>query len=52
MITLYGGPTTNTHKITIALEELGLAYKEHYLSLPNKEQLQPWFINLRGKSPF
>ena len=31
MIDLYYWPTPNGHKITIALEEMGLPYKIHYV---------------------
>ncbi|MFK7731509.1 MAG: glutathione S-transferase family protein [Pseudomonadales bacterium] len=44
MITLYGGPTTNVRKVTIALEELELSYKAHHIRLDLKHQHQEWFL--------
>jgi GSH-dependent disulfide-bond oxidoreductase len=38
MIELYTAPTPNGHKISIALEELGLQYTLHQLDLSAKEQ--------------
>ncbi|MBA4227314.1 MAG: glutathione S-transferase [Hyphomonas sp.] len=46
MITLYGGPTTNTRKVTIALSELGLDWTLREVSLARKEQHEPWFLSL------
>ena len=46
MITLFGGPTTNVRKVTIALEELGLTYECSPVSLDRKEQMEPWFLKL------
>jgi glutathione S-transferase len=46
MITLYGGPTTNTHKVSIALAELGLSFSPHPVNLPGKEQMSDWFLAL------
>lgn len=48
MITLYGGYTTNTHKVSIALEELSIPYQEVHVSLRHKDQFEPWFLD---KSP-
>lgn len=44
MITLYGGPTTNVRKVTIALEELGLEYKAHHIRLDLRHQHEDWFL--------
>lgn len=52
MFTLYGGPTTNTRKVTIALEELGLAYSSKAVSLDRKEQMQDWFLKLSPNNKF
>ncbi len=46
MITLYGGPTTNTRKVTIALSELGLDWTLREVSLAGKEQHEEWFLSL------
>jgi len=46
MITLYGGPTTNTRKVTIALSELGLDWTLREVNLPKKEQHEEWFLAL------
>ncbi|MEM7766064.1 MAG: glutathione S-transferase family protein [Pseudomonadota bacterium] len=46
MITLYGGPTTNTRKVAIALAELGLDWTPHSVSLRDKEQHEDWFLSL------
>lgn len=53
MIDLYTAATPNGHKISIALEELGLPYTLHVLSLSTGEQKQPWFlaINPNGRIP-
>ncbi|MGQ0710987.1 MAG: glutathione S-transferase family protein [Rhodoferax sp.] len=53
MITLYTAATPNGHKISIALEELGLPYRLQVLDLGAQEQKQPWFlaINPNGRIP-
>lgn len=53
MIDLYSAATPNGHKISIALEELGLPYNLHVLDLGANEQKQPWFlkINPNGRIP-
>ncbi|MFO7189029.1 MAG: glutathione S-transferase N-terminal domain-containing protein [Pseudomonadota bacterium] len=53
MIELYSAATPNGHKISIALEELGLPYNLHVLDLAAGEQKQPWFlkINPNGRIP-
>lgn len=53
MIELYTAATPNGHKISIALEELGLDYNVHSLDLGKLEQKQPEFlsINPNGRIP-
>ncbi|CAD5109621.1 glutathione S-transferase family protein [Zestomonas carbonaria] len=53
MIELYTAATPNGHKVSIALEELGLPYEVHALSFDKKEQKAPAFlrINPNGRIP-
>ncbi|WP_374440252.1 glutathione S-transferase family protein [Pseudomonas panipatensis] len=53
MIELYTAATPNGHKVSIALEELGLPYRTHVLSFERKEQKTPEFlrINPNGRIP-
>jgi GST-like protein len=53
MIDLYTAATPNGHKVSIALEELGLPYQVHALSFDKKEQKAPEFlrINPNGRIP-
>ncbi len=53
MIDLYTAATPNGHKVSIALEELGLPYTLHVLDLAKNEQKQPAFlaINPNGRIP-
>ncbi|WP_299012981.1 glutathione binding-like protein [uncultured Photobacterium sp.] len=53
MIELYTAATPNGHKISIALEEMGLEYQVHALDLMASEQKQPEFltINPNGRIP-
>lgn len=53
MIELYTAATPNGHKVSIALEELGLDYQVHALDLAAKDQKQPVFlkINPNGRIP-
>jgi GST-like protein len=53
MIDLYTAATPNGHKVSIALEELGLPYTVHVVSLSKLEQRQPWFLELNpnGRIP-
>ncbi len=53
MITLYTSGTPNGRKISIYLEEAGLPYQVHRLSLGDLEQKQEWFlkINPNGRIP-
>ncbi len=52
-IALYTASTPNGHKVSIALEELGLDYDVHPVSLSAGEQKQPWFLELNpnGRIP-
>ena len=52
-IDLYTAATPNGHKISIALEELGLSYDVHALDLSTLEQKRPDFlaINPNGRIP-
>ena len=53
MIHLYTAPTPNGQKISIALEELELAYEVHNIDLAADAQKQPEFLRLNpnGKVP-
>ena len=53
MIDLYTAATPNGWKISIALEELGLAYEVHALNLGEQEQKKPEYlkINPNGRIP-
>lgn len=53
MIDLYSAATPNGHKVSIALEELDLAYQLHVLDLAKNEPKAPWFlkINPNGRIP-
>ena len=53
MIDLYTAATPNGHKVSIALEELGLPYTVHKVHLAELEQRQPWFLKLNpnGRIP-
>jgi GST-like protein len=53
VIDLYTAPTPNGHKVSIALEEMGLPYALHRLSLAEDDQKKPDFlkINPNGKIP-
>ena len=53
MITLYTAATPNGHKVSIALEELGLPYTLRVLDLAKGEQKTPAFlaINPNGRIP-
>jgi len=53
MIDLYTAATPNGWKISIALEELGLAYTVHPLALSEQEQKQDWYLKLNpnGRIP-
>jgi len=53
MIDLYTAATPNGHKVSIALEELGLPYTVRVVSLGALEQKEPWFLalNPNGRIP-
>ncbi|MGN6549204.1 MAG: glutathione S-transferase family protein [Pararhizobium sp.] len=53
VIQLYSFPTPNGVKISIALEELGLPYEAHRVSLADDDQKTPEFLSLNpnGKIP-
>jgi GST-like protein len=53
MIDLYTAATPNGHKISIALEELGLPYTVHALDLYRLEQRRPEFLKIspNGRIP-
>lgn len=53
MIDLYTWTTPNGRKVSIALEELGLAYNVRPVALKEQVQKQPWFleINPNGRIP-
>jgi GST-like protein len=53
MIDLYTAATPNGHKVSIALEELGLSYHVHCLSFERKEQKSADYlqINPNGRIP-
>ena len=46
MIDLYYWPTPNGHKITIFLEEAGVAYKNHPVNIGKGEQFVPDFLKI------
>ncbi len=53
MIDLYTAPTPNGHKVSIALEEMGLPYEAHLINLMAGEQKDPEYlkINPNGRIP-
>jgi GST-like protein len=53
MFDLYTAATPNGHKISIALEELGLPYTLHEIDLGQRDQKQPGFLamNPNGRIP-
>jgi GSH-dependent disulfide-bond oxidoreductase len=52
-IQLYSTPTPNGVKVSIALEELGLAYEPHFINIGQNETWGPEFLSLNpnGKIP-
>ncbi|QPF75883.1 glutathione S-transferase [Roseateles sp. DAIF2] len=46
LIQLYSLPTPNGVKVSIALEELGLAYEPHLVDFGRNDQLSPEFLSL------
>lgn len=53
MIDLYSAATPDGHKVSIALEEIGLPYTLHVLELDKGDRMAPWFlaINPNGRIP-
>src|SRR5690606_18841930 len=53
MIELFTASTPNGHKVSIALEELGLPYTVRAISFEKKEQKEPWYLELNpnGRIP-
>ncbi|MDK4717027.1 glutathione binding-like protein [Rhizobium sp. CNPSo 4039] len=53
IIQLYSLPTPNGVKVSIALEELGLAYEPHLISFGTNDQKSPEFVSLNpnGRIP-
>lgn len=53
MIDLYSWKTSNGRKMTIMMEELGVPYRLHLVSLPKREQFSPEYtkINPNQKIP-
>jgi GSH-dependent disulfide-bond oxidoreductase len=53
MIKLYTSSTPNGWKVSVALEEMGLPYEVHPVSLSRGDQKEPWFlkINPNGRIP-
>src|SRR5690606_34323969 len=53
MIELYTASTPNGHKVSIALEELGLPYTVRAIALDKNEQKEPWYLELNpnGRIP-
>jgi GST-like protein len=53
VIELYTAATPNGHKVSIALEELGLPYTVRVVNLTRLEQREPWFLELNpnGRIP-
>ena len=46
MIDLHYWPTPNGHKITIALEEMGLPYTIHRVDIGKGDQFKPEFLKI------
>jgi GST-like protein len=53
MITLYTSATPNGWKASMTLEELGLEYTVHHIHLDQREQKEPWYLELNpnGRIP-
>jgi GST-like protein len=52
MITLYGGPTPNTRKIAICLEEMELSWRLAHVDILSGDQLKPEFLALNPNNKF
>ena len=46
---LYAAPTPNGVKVSIMLEETGLAYEPHLIDISNNESKDPAFVSLNPK---
>ena len=46
MLDLYVWPTPNAYKVSILLEELGLAYNVHAVDIGKGEQFKPDFLKI------
>lgn len=46
VLQLYSLPTPNGQKVSIALEEMGLAYEPHLVNFATNDQLSPEFLSL------
>lgn len=53
MLTLYTAATPNGHKVSVALEEMGLPYQVRAIDLMKGEQKEPWFLEIcpNGRIP-
>jgi len=53
MIDLYTSPTPNGYKVSVTLEEMGIAYNVHSVNLREQDQKQDWFLkmNPNGRIP-
>jgi GST-like protein len=53
MLELFTASTPNGHKVSIALEELGLEYRVRPISFDRREQKEPWYLELNpnGRIP-
>lgn len=51
-IIVYTGPTPNGRKVTIALEEMGLAYRAEYVDILEGDQHTPEFLQLNPNNKF
>src|ERR1700752_1315041 len=52
MITLYGGPTPNSRKISICLEEMELPWTLHHMDILRGDQPKPEFLALNPNNKF
>ncbi|STQ68487.1 GST-like protein yfcG [Hafnia alvei] len=52
MIDLYYAPTPNGHKITLFLEESGLAYQIHRVDIGAGDQFKPEFLAISPNNKF
>jgi GST-like protein len=50
LLQLYSLPTPNGVKVSIMLEEIGLAYEPHLVSFDTRDQLSPEFISLSANN--